>query len=351
MSGLENGDQEKADPAPMPARVQPFGPMRRAALLLAFFLLAGVALFSMQAGEIADVARHFAQTRLPWVLAGAAAQIFAFLSLALLWKAALQRFGFDGGIADLFLLSLGKLFADQALPSVGVSGGFFIVHAFARRGTPERVGLAVFAFSGAAMIIMFILSVIASFIFVTMSGVGPEFLTLESASLALLAIAALSVMMAFGVLRIPFIRRRLQANPTARRLTGVLRFTIESLTQDKALFLKSVVLQSGGRLFDAATLWTCFLAIEQSVDPQVAFAAVSIAALAATIAPTPMGLGSFEGGMVATLTSLGAPIEAALTATIIYRGLSLWLPLGIGFLVVNRELLILRPKKAKAGSP
>jgi uncharacterized protein (TIRG00374 family) len=349
MSGHGSGDHEEADPAPKPTRVQPFGPMRRAAFLLAFMLLAGVVLFSMQAGEIADVAKHFGQTRLLWVLAGSAAQIFAFLSLALLWKTALRRLGSDGGIGDLFLLSLGKLFADQALPSVGVSGGYFIVHAFARRGAPERVGLAVFAFGAAAMIVMFILAVIASFILVTVSGAGPEFLTIETASLALLAFVALSVFLAYWLLQSSLVRRFQQTNPFAQRLTDLSRFAIERLMRDKALFVRCVVLQIAGRLFDAATLWTCFLAIEQTLDPHVAFAAVSMAALAATIAPTPMGLGSFEGGMVASLTSLGAPIEAALTATILYRGLSLWLPLAAGFIIVNRELLILQPKKAKPG--
>jgi hypothetical protein len=347
MSGHDGDDKKKADPAERPRGLRSFGPMRRAALLLAFMLLAGAVLFSMQAGEIADVAKHFRQTRLPWVLAGSTAQIFAFLSLALLWKTALQRLGSDGGIADLFLLSLGKLFADQALPSVGVSGGFFIVHAFARRGAPERIGLAVFAFGAAAMIVMFILAVIASFILVTVSGAGPEFLTLKTASLALLLFVALTVFLASGLLRSSFVRRLLQTNPLARRLTDLSRFAIEHVKRDKALFLKCVLLQTAGRLFDAATLWICFLAIEQTLDPQIAFAAVSIASLAATVAPTPMGLGSFEGGMVASLTSLGAPIEAALTATILYRGLSLWLPLALGFIVVNRELLILRPRKAK----
>ena len=61
------------------------------------------------------------------------------------------------------------------------------------------------------------------------------------------------------------------------------------------------------------------------------------ASVAATVAPMPMGLGTFEAGMMATLNVFGMSIEGALTATLLFRGLSLWLPLIPGFYIIQTK--------------
>ena len=54
--------------------------------------------------------------------------------------------------------------------------------------------------------------------------------------------------------------------------------------------------------------------------------------------PVLMGVGTFEAGSIAALALAGLPIEAALTATLLFRGLSLWIPLIPGFLISQHEL-------------
>jgi uncharacterized membrane protein YbhN (UPF0104 family) len=54
------------------------------------------------------------------------------------------------------------------------------------------------------------------------------------------------------------------------------------------------------------------------------------ASMVATLGPVPLGLGSFEAGSTASLVLLGVPLEAALAATLLLRGFTLWLPLSIG---------------------
>jgi hypothetical protein len=49
-------------------------------------------------------------------------------------------------------------------------------------------------------------------------------------------------------------------------------------------------------------------------------------------------LATFEAASVAMLTTLGVGTEAALTATLLLRGFTFWLPMLPGFWLVRKEL-------------
>ncbi|WP_412852621.1 lysylphosphatidylglycerol synthase domain-containing protein [Ectothiorhodospira shaposhnikovii] len=57
-----------------------------------------------------------------------------------------------------------------------------------------------------------------------------------------------------------------------------------------------------------------------------------------TLGLVPLGLGTFEATCLVMLNLLGVPLEAALTATILLRGLTLWLPMLPGLWFVRRAL-------------
>jgi len=60
--------------------------------------------------------------------------------------------------------------------------------------------------------------------------------------------------------------------------------------------------------------------------------------MVATFGLVPLGLGTFEATCVAMLRTLGVLLEAALTATLLLRGFTLWLPMLPGLLLARREL-------------
>jgi hypothetical protein len=62
------------------------------------------------------------------------------------------------------------------------------------------------------------------------------------------------------------------------------------------------------------------------------------AAAAATIGPMPLGLGTFEAVCVAVLHLQSLSMEAALTATLVLRGFTFWLPMAPGLILARREL-------------
>jgi Mg2+-importing ATPase len=50
----------------------------------------------------------------------------------------------------------------------------------------------------------------------------------------------------------------------------------------------------------------------------------------------PGGLGTFEAASVLTLKLVGVPTVVALAATLLFRGLSYWLPMVPGLIISNR---------------
>ena len=57
----------------------------------------------------------------------------------------------------------------------------------------------------------------------------------------------------------------------------------------------------------------------------------------------PGGLGTFEATSVFTLKMVGVPIPVALSATLLFRGMSFWLPLLPG-LWFSRRYMARRPR-------
>jgi glycosyltransferase 2 family protein len=110
------------------------------------------------------------------------------------------------------------------------------------------------------------------------------------------------------------------------------------LIRTPGLILRASALQGCIFLLDAATLWVLLMAIGLEVSFWVALPSLVVASMVATLSLVPMGLGTFETGCVAMLTLLGVPLEAALTATLLLRGMTLWLPMLPGLWLVRRAL-------------
>jgi hypothetical protein len=88
----------------------------------------------------------------------------------------------------------------------------------------------------------------------------------------------------------------------------------------------------------AATLWAMLFALGEPAGFAVPFAAFVVATIVATLSLIPLGLGSFELTCAGLLVSLGARLETALTATLLLRGFTVWLPMIPGLLLTRREL-------------
>ena len=104
------------------------------------------------------------------------------------------------------------------------------------------------------------------------------------------------------------------------------------------LLIKSTLLSISIFLFDSLTFYAVMHAIGMHAGFHVAFATIALASVAKTISLMPGGLGGFEAGSVGILTLLGISVGPAAAATLLFRGLTLWLPLIPGLLLARKDV-------------
>jgi uncharacterized protein (TIRG00374 family) len=90
------------------------------------------------------------------------------------------------------------------------------------------------------------------------------------------------------------------------------------------------------QVLDLATLRALFAAFHQRVHPGVLVTGFAVGAVFWLVPVTPQGVGVVEGMMTLVYTSLGVPLEPAAVVALSFRGLSLYLPVLLGFLQVRR---------------
>ena len=93
---------------------------------------------------------------------------------------------------------------------------------------------------------------------------------------------------------------------------------------------------------DVASLGALFLAFREALRPGVVVAGYAFGILSWLLSPVPQGIGVVEGVMTLVYTSLGVTAEPATLIVLSFRGLTFWLPMFVGFLLLRR-LRSLRP--------
>jgi Mg2+-importing ATPase len=109
------------------------------------------------------------------------------------------------------------------------------------------------------------------------------------------------------------------------------------LVRRSDLLLTSFGHQLAVFVLDGATLWAMLRGLGVDARLPAVFSSFIVSSLARTLGILPGGLGTFEAASVATLALVGTPVAAALTATLLFRGLSFWLPLLPSVIMARRE--------------
>jgi uncharacterized membrane protein YbhN (UPF0104 family) len=81
--------------------------------------------------------------------------------------------------------------------------------------------------------------------------------------------------------------------------------------------------------FDNTALWAAFHAYGATPRPTVIVMGYLVGSLGSAV-PVPGGIGAVEGGLIGALVLYGAPAGPAAGAVLLYRGVSLVLPVGLG---------------------
>jgi len=77
-------------------------------------------------------------------------------------------------------------------------------------------------------------------------------------------------------------------------------------------------------------MWVLIAALGARASATGVFASFMLSTLLRLVSVLPAGLGVFEAASVVTLRLVGVELSVALSATLLFRGLSFWLPLPPG---------------------
>lgn len=318
------------------------------ALLVGLSALAALVLFVAHRGDIAGFAEQAAEAKAGPLFAAVATQALPYALTALVWFLFMRRAGAPMRFSSLVPLSFAKLFADQAIPTGGLSGAALFLFALTRRGAPDKIAFRTFAFATTAYFLAFLTAAIISLLALSLAEKAPPALSASVSAFAAIFLflsLALALIVLYRPKRTPAFIRNHRLTAKAAEFAGA---ALQDIRAMPGLFAGLALILLVSRVIDGLTLMLISEAIGAPMPLFTGFVAVAVASIAATIGPAPMGLGTFEAGMIASLTVFGLEVEDALTATLIYRGLTLWLPLLPGFVILQREFLAKRRGDAPA---
>lgn len=283
---------------------------------------------------------ELARTAQPeWLLPALAAQVATYFLAALGWRLVLIRGGPPQAFRTLFRLSVAKLYTDQVLPTGGVSGSILVVKALTRRGVPGHVAMAALLVGMVSYYAADVVTAVAClFLLWLHHDANGTILALVSVFVLIEVAIPVAVLWAKGHANHDNLPGWVDRLPGVEDLIDAVAEAPDDLIRDPLLVAGTFACQLAIILLDSLTLWLACQSIGVPVEPWVAFAGFTIGAIVAMIAPSPLGLGTFEAGTTGMLALLGMPLEAALSATILLRGFTFWLPMLPGIWIARREL-------------
>jgi uncharacterized protein (TIRG00374 family) len=305
---------------------------------LAAMLVAGLVVAVLHWGDVKRFGKLLTEAKPLWLLVAAALQLSTYIGLAAQWWLVLRkgRTPEEGG--DLLRLTFAKHFADQVVPTAGLSGNVLVVDRLVSLGVPRPNALAALLLQIIAYYISYALG--ALWVLVVLWWKSRSSMLLTSAVLVFLIIA----------IGIPWLTLWLHRRGQQRLPKWVARWSKaqnffklvgeapRKLVRDPALILSLTALNLAVFVADAATMQTCLFALGVHAPLSAGYVAFMFASIAVILGPIPMGLGSFEAVSIAMLRLFGVPFEAALSATLLFRGFTLWLPLIPGGLLLRSEM-------------
>lgn len=310
----------------------------RTSLIVSIVILAALIVFvSIHLGEAEQFAILAGQIEPLWFILAALLQIGTYVCVGLIWMIILGPYGHSLKISSLSKLAIEKLSVDQLMPTFGVSGNLMVGRAIRRLGLPTHQITEALALEILSRASSYTVVGIISLVILTIFG---KFSTLLFIPLiVIVALISFIPFLAWWLLRhknwqVP--KWVLRYKAISQIFDVILKISSENIFSRK-IFFQAILLQISIFLLDGATLLVAINALGINTSFAFTFVALVVASIAGFITFLPGGIGGFEAACIATLVMFGIPVEAALASTLLLRGITLWLPIIPGFILVNKE--------------
>jgi hypothetical protein len=301
--------------------------------------LAALALWAVagRRGELSNASHYLSHIRWQYVGVASVAEGGSYVAFALVQRRLLRAGDVSIGLSRLTAITLASTAIANSMPAGPVVSSVFAFRQYRRGGAaPALAGWTLGAVFVSAAVT---LAVVAA--------TGVAIAGAEGAGLDLIGVTA-GVLVAALALGVLFVQRRAivwAVTGTIRTSRRWLRWPgddAEALIEDFLLRLTTVTLTAASVaavagwglanwLLDCGCLALSFLAVGVGVPWKGLLLAYGAGQLAANLPITPGGLGVVEGSLTIALTQFGGAGASTVAAVLLYRILSFWIGLPVGW--------------------
>ncbi|HET7156725.1 MAG TPA: HAD-IC family P-type ATPase, partial [Hyphomicrobiaceae bacterium] len=273
-----------------------------------------------------------------WLLVAVLLQAGTYLAQGAIWRRVTYAAGCRLSRKAAFELSLAKLFADQALPSAGVSSSILVANALGQRDVPSPAVKASVIINIASYHVAYAIALTVALTIMAWRKQANGLVVITTALFLLFSIGLSGAILMFSGRTHERLTAALHRFPGVRTTLSFLAGADARLVRSPRVLAEAISLQGAIVLLDAATIWILILALGVVASAGGVFASFMVASLFRTMGILPGGLGTFEVTSVLTLRMTGIEIPVALAATLLFRGLSFWLPMLPGYWFSRRAI-------------
>lgn len=313
-------------------------PLRFLPWLFGIALLAAVIAAALHFSEAREFLLIAERTNPCWLVLAVLCQVGTYLAQGQVFRSVAQAGRYSLRLATACRLSLTKLFIDQAVPTGGLSGTVVLAEGLERRGMARALVAAGIAVDLASYNATYVLSLVVALVITAARGETNALLLLISVIFFVYALTLSGLVLMISGRGTRVVPKWLGRIRPIRRMLDFLKDADPKLARNPRLLLMAGVYQFGIIFCDAATVWVLIRSLGGDGSPSGVFASFMISSLLRTVGFIPGGLGTFEAASVVTLKMAGVSLAVALSATLLFRGLSFWLPMVPGLFLSRREM-------------
>jgi uncharacterized protein (TIRG00374 family) len=289
-----------------------------------------------------------------WVLVALFLQTGFILIDTLAYKFSFRAVDIQFGLWELLPVLLGSLVVDAVVPGSAPAGMALVIDDLSRRShegvrvTAGTILLLIADFSTLSLILL------GGLIYLLVTGmINLQYIF--SAGASCLITAALMVALLLGVRKPDWLRHAFSWMQRATNWIGAWFKNPEILEENWAekstsdylaatcqivdrptWFILIMAIMAGAHLLSIACLGALFLAFNQPIAFGTLVVGYTVSILVASTSPAPNYIGLVEGSMALLFVSLGIPWQAAVSVALSYRGITFWLPLIAGMLLLRQ---------------
>jgi phosphatidylglycerol lysyltransferase len=294
-----------------------------------------------------------------WILAAIASQITYYLTFSSLYVVSFRASGVKTRLVNITPVVFASLFMNVIAPGAGAA---LFVDDAARRGesaTRAAIGtlMVMVADLGA-----FSIALLAGLVILFVNG-SLHYYEVGAAAILLSATFVMAIILVIGLWRPGTLKRILKGIQRAangaggifhrlthrkgvapvllndawvEKTTGEFLGVADLMRENPRSLIPVVLVALACHIVDLVTVYLLFRAFHTEPRFAILLAGYAIGILFWFVSIVPQGIGLVEGMMALTYTSLGIPGEVGTIVSLSFRGLTFWIPLLIGFVLLQR---------------